>query len=242
MCGVRAWQTCFPESRPFTAGYEHPNRIDQLRDVEGSNIVGNEILPLLCPEWRPPTMVLEATDASMMFANSQCIELLRRQSPIRLVRGCVTFSAPHLTRRFHLHLAHLLASGEESTFLFERDFATGDWLSVTIRNGQGFFRHAIRAGLGISDRGGLMVVELSAIGQGLDPTGFAALAKAASLTRAEAQLVNVIVTGSSLREAAISQGIAISTVRQRVKSILFKTGCRSQVQLVRLVLTMCPRV
>ncbi|MES0100656.1 hypothetical protein [Mesorhizobium sp. M0019] len=203
--------------------------------------MGNEILPLLCPDWRTATLVIDAEDAAVAFANSPCIDMLRRKRPARLVRGCLAFDSPDLDRRFHIELSRLLSTGRESAFLFERDVASDTWLSVSIRNGQGFFRDAIHTGLGAAYGPSLMVVELFIRGEGIDALAFATFATTASLSKAEAQLVDAIAAGNSLQQAAELRGVAISTVRQRMKSILSKTGCRTQSELIHLVLSLCPR-
>lgn len=56
------------------------------------------------------------------------------------------------------------------------------------------------------------------------------------LTPGEARLVEAIVAGSSLAEAAESLGIRESTARDRLKGVFRKTGARSQTELVRAVL------
>lgn len=58
------------------------------------------------------------------------------------------------------------------------------------------------------------------------------------LTRAEEQLLAELARGAALREAATLLGVSIHTVRNQLKSILAKTGRRSQVQLLTLVTRM----
>ena len=57
------------------------------------------------------------------------------------------------------------------------------------------------------------------------------------LTPGEARLVEAIVSGSSLAEAAESLGIRESTARDRLKGVFRKTATGSQTELVRTVLT-----
>jgi DNA-binding CsgD family transcriptional regulator len=215
--------------------------IIELHRAGGTKTVGNELLPLLCPDWRTATLVIDAEDATVAFANSPCIDMLRRKRPARLVRGCLAFDSPDLDRRFHIELSQLLSTGRESAFLFERDIACDTWLSVSIRNGQGFFRDAIHSGLGAAYGPSLMVVELATAQEDLDRAAFTSFAKTACLSKAEAELVHLVATGNSLQKAAEIRGVAISTIRQRMKAILQKTGCRNQSELIHLVLSLCPR-
>lgn len=146
-----------------------------------------------------------------------------------------------MDRRFHSELARMISTGCESAFLVEHDMASDIWLSVGIRNGQGFYRDAIQIGLGAAYASKLMVVEFFDHSQGIDGLALAAFAATASLTRAEAQLVDAIAIGISLQQAAKSRDVAISTIRQRMKAILLKTGCRTQSELIHLILSLCPR-
>ncbi len=57
------------------------------------------------------------------------------------------------------------------------------------------------------------------------------------LTPAQAALAALIVDGQSLSEAALALGVAVGTVRARMKQILERTGTRRQAELVRLILT-----
>ncbi|MBZ9843347.1 helix-turn-helix transcriptional regulator [Mesorhizobium sp. CA5] len=203
--------------------------------------MGNEILPLLCPDWRTATLVIDGKHASVAFANSTGIAMLRRKRQVRLSRGRLVFGSADLDRRFRLELERLISTGSESAFLFERDVAEEGWLSVSIRNGQGFFRDAIHTGLGAAYGQSLMVIELFNDSEDIDAQAFSAFAATASLSNAEAELVDAVARGRSLRQAAEKKGVAISTIRQRMKAILLKTGCRSQPELTHLVLSLCPR-
>jgi DNA-binding CsgD family transcriptional regulator len=64
------------------------------------------------------------------------------------------------------------------------------------------------------------------------------LARQFGLTPAEERLTEAIVNGVTLAEAAGQLGIRLSTARSRLKIIQAKTGCRRQVDLVRLALSL----
>ena len=113
---------------------------------------------------------------------------------------------------------------------------------MTLRNGQGFFRDALESNLGKSAPDHhLVVVEITAGDDRLDPAALAVFAETALLSPAEAELVEAVVGGHSLSAVARLRGIAVSTVRRRMRSVLGKTGCRRQAELLRLVLSLCPK-
>ncbi|MBF0179907.1 MAG: hypothetical protein HQM03_07765 [Magnetococcales bacterium] len=58
------------------------------------------------------------------------------------------------------------------------------------------------------------------------------------LTGTEAHLVQELVAGRELEEAALDRGVSMHTVRNQLKAVFAKTGIRRQVDLIRLVLTM----
>lgn len=71
------------------------------------------------------------------------------------------------------------------------------------------------------------------------PAGFQDLLRDAfELSSAEAEVVRLLIECSSVKEIAETRGRSIDTVRAQVKAILAKTETRSQIELVRLVLSM----
>ncbi len=65
----------------------------------------------------------------------------------------------------------------------------------------------------------------------------ATLRNAFSLSKAESDIVRMIVDCNSVNGIATQRGRSIGTVRNQIKSILAKTGSRSQIELVRLVMS-----
>ena len=63
------------------------------------------------------------------------------------------------------------------------------------------------------------------------------LRKLYQLTRAEAELVQLLSQGHSLEEAARARGVTINTARSQLKQVFSKTDTRRQGDLLRLVLT-----
>jgi DNA-binding CsgD family transcriptional regulator len=72
--------------------------------------------------------------------------------------------------------------------------------------------------------------------------GLEAVAEAYGLTRSETRLLNRIVRGESLDEAAAALNVAKTTSRTHMARILAKTGTRRQTALLALVYRLAPAV
>jgi len=204
--------------------------------------VGMEILTVICPDWRSAALVLNAKGNTVIFANWHCITMLSQGSLMHLIGDRLAFRDSELDRKFQLEVERLVASGAENAFVIGREPTSANWISVTLRNGQGFFRDALESNLGKSAPDHhLVVVEITAGDDRLDPAALAVFAETALLSPAEAELVEAVVGGHSLSAVARLRGIAVSTVRRRMRSVLGKTGCRRQAELLRLVLSLCPK-
>lgn len=71
------------------------------------------------------------------------------------------------------------------------------------------------------------------------PAGFSdILSEAFGLTRTETTVIRELIDCASVREIAERRGRSVDTIRAQLKSILAKTEAKSQVELVRLVLSM----
>jgi DNA-binding CsgD family transcriptional regulator len=70
----------------------------------------------------------------------------------------------------------------------------------------------------------------------IDPLPEAILRSHYRLTAAEAALAAAVAAGTALREYAERRCVSINTVRYQMKQILAKTDCRSQSDLVRLII------
>jgi len=62
-----------------------------------------------------------------------------------------------------------------------------------------------------------------------------------SLTEAETEVANGLLTGYSLEEIAALRKVQVGTVRHQVKSMMAKTGTGKQTDMVRLLMTL-PRM
>ena len=90
-------------------------------------------------------------------------------------------------------------------------------------------------GLGVDDRSAVaLFVSDQEIGVGTPPS---VLRELYGLSRREADVVEQILLGRPLDEAATALGIHLETVRMHLKQVFQKVGTRRQVDLVRLLLT-----
>ncbi|MBZ9801075.1 helix-turn-helix transcriptional regulator [Mesorhizobium sp. ES1-6] len=203
--------------------------------------MSKEILALVCPDWRTVALVLEGIEGHVAYANWHCLEMIEKGELLHLAGGRLAFTSADLNRRFYFALTRVAATGSETAVVIGREAARGTWVSIVIRNTQGFFRDALERNMGSLNTGSRMVViEITNSDAALDGIALEAFAEAMSLTKAEQELVTSLVSGQSLRSIAGTRGKSVSNIRRRMKSVLKKTGCRRQAELVRIVMSLCP--
>lgn len=207
---------------------------------DGSDSISKDILALLCPDWRTIALVLDGTEGYVAYANLLCLEMFKRQYPAHLNGGRLVFSSPDLNKRFYAALVRAVELGSETAVVIERGAQDDTWVSVTIRNTQGFFRDVLVQNLR-PDISHMTVIEITKRGNALDPIALAAFAEANSLADAETDLVEAVACGLPLKSIAAARAVAISTIRQRMKTVFSKTNCRRQAELVHLVVSLCPQ-
>lgn len=210
-------------------------------DSDEFDWMSKEILALVCPDWRTVALVLDSIDGHVAYANWHCLEMIEKGNLLHLAGGRLAFTSAELNRRFYLALNRVAASGSETAVVIGRETVLGTWVSIVIRNTQGFFRDALERNMGsVSSGSRMVVIEITNSDAALDGIALGAFAEATSLTKAEMELVKMLTSGQSLRSIAGSRGQTPSNIRQRMKSVLKKTGCRRQAELVRFVMSLCP--
>lgn len=92
-----------------------------------------------------------------------------------------------------------------------------------------------------ADRGSMLAVLLTPLARLPDTTRreMCQFGSLFNLTPAEQRLAGAVATNQSLVDYARSRGIAVETARKYLKSVLSKTNCRNQKELVRLVERFC---
>ena len=201
-----------------------------------------DVVALICPDWRLASLVMDGRTGQIAYANTPCLQMLADRSSLQVVAGRIAFVAPHLTDRFYATLDRMLANGLENAALVERDKADGSFISVMIRNTQGFFRDVLNRSLGGDDQGQLVIVEFATSRDQSDWTAMRAFAQTFDLAPAEAEIADLIVRGLSPKEIAALKGREPADIRQAMKRLLAKTRCKHQAELVRLIMTLCPPI
>ena len=198
-------------------------------------------LASLCPDWRPPSMVLDAGEGRILYSNRQGARLLRSGAIVRIAGGRLDFQVRSFNRRFRESLNGMVEQGMGSVFLAGRHPETKDRFLVALHPVREVFDGPIL----VSNGGGAgpakpIVAELTVGADQPNPCAVEALAEESGLSPAETHLLLLIAGGSSLEEIAAQRGVRLNTVRQQMKSVLNKTGSRRQQELIKLVLTLCP--
>jgi DNA-binding CsgD family transcriptional regulator len=181
-----------------------------------------DVLALICPDRRGAALILEAPTWRIAHANRRCVELAgAADGPASIADGRLMFRDRVFHARFFARLEAAARGGQAPVVLIGR--TSSEWFSTAIRFGRGY-----------------VMVEFAVTGQAFEPSAREAFAAAFGLTPAEMELAELIAMGLGAEVAARRRGAALSTVRQRVKTVLAKTGCRRQLELARLVNALLP--
>ena len=208
---------------------------------EERRAMGREILALLCPDWRQASMVIDAHDGSIAYANWRCLQLLKSGDVIRAVGERLDFHSRAQNARFRNHLRDVVSGAAECSYLVGRSPETDKPFLVTIHGSEGFLREALELCFsGTPDNIDFVIVDVTFGADLPDPTAVSALAREFGLSRAETHLMQLFACGLSTEEVAVQRGVAVNTARQQMKAVLSKTSCDRQQDLMRLVFSLCP--
>ncbi len=193
---------------------------------------------LLCPDWRGPSMVLDCASLRIAYANRNCIGLFKKGISIRMSTGSLTFELCNERKDFQARIQNAIAAGLQST-AFTLRTSDGSWIMAILRFLDGDEADAVTDNH--HDREFFpAIVEFTECHYQPDPVCFAAVAEALKLSPSESRDLIAIATGQSPDEIAANSKVAISTVRQRIKSLLAKTESTRQQHLTCLVRSLCP--
>ncbi|WP_374651330.1 hypothetical protein [Dongia sp.] len=227
-------------ARHFAIGIAMTEAADRLSDAD-TPALRADVAALICPDWRVASLLIDARSGQVTYANTPCLQMLSDRSTIQITSGRLAFISPHLTDKFYVTLDRMLASGLENAAMVEREPADDGVLSVMIRNTQGFFRDVLNRSIGRSDEGSqLVVVELATSRDQSDWSAMRAFAQAFGLNSSEVEIADLIVRGLAVEEIAALKKRDPADILAGLDGLLFKTRCKHQVQLVRLIMTLCP--
>jgi DNA-binding CsgD family transcriptional regulator len=196
---------------------------------------------LLCPEWRGPAMVIDCTTLRVDFANQNCLALLSKNFGLRLQNGQLIFTQCHERKTFHTQIQAARATGRPSSAKTFRNVENGAWvLSVVRFLGTDEAAAVMRTTNSKDEILDPAVIEFTECGYAPDHECFRAVSEALKLSPSESRDLIAIATGYTADEIAVNRGVAISTIRQRIKSLLAKAECSRQQELTCLVRSLCP--
>jgi DNA-binding CsgD family transcriptional regulator len=193
---------------------------------------------LLCPDWRGPALVLDCATLRVAYANRNCIGLFKKDISINISTGTLAFELCHQRKEFQAKIQNAITTGLQST-AFTLRTTDGSWVMAILRILNGLEADAVTGNH--HDREFIpAIIEFSECHYQPDPVCFAAVADALKLSPSESRDLIAIATGQSPDEIAANSNVAISTVRQRIKSLLAKTESTRQQHLTCLVRSLCP--
>ena len=186
-------------------------------------------------------MIINDKDLSIVFANDSCKQMLLRNNPIGERNGKLSFEQSSMRNAVCRKLSSVLESGQGQSAITLLVPGAAHVITVIIRPMPEPWNQLDAIPLHSLQRSGrLVLVEFSNSNYYPDQGCLKSLSEAFGLTRAEAHDLGEIARGLSAAEIAEASGVAVSTVRQRIKLILAKTGCDRQQTLICLVRSLCP--
>jgi DNA-binding CsgD family transcriptional regulator/PAS domain-containing protein len=183
-------------------------------------------------------ILLVAEDGSILHANRAATNMLDRKAPIRSARGRLSAVDPRATDRLRRTIA--VAAGDEPKM-----GASG--IGMALREGSGKMATAHVLPLARGEiRTRLLPRAVAAVFVAADlqlPFGrLEAVAEAFGLTPAETRLLDRLVRGESIADAAAAMKVAVTTVKTHRSRLLSKTGARRQTGLISLVHRLVPTI
>ena len=202
--------------------------------------MGREVLALACPDWREASLAIDARNGEIAYANWRALALLDARAPISVFGNRLIFTDPHHNQQYFTGLEKLRTSLSEEEVFIITGYKEADWFAVTIHNPQGLYREVLRRSLEAAGTSpDIIFVEIGRTKQAASAAKIAAFSEALKLTPAEAEMVFLLAQGQTLADIAERCKAALSTVRQRLKTVLAKSGCRRQSDLVRQIVSLC---
>jgi DNA-binding CsgD family transcriptional regulator len=205
--------------------------IDVHRRLSGAELLAADIATAL--DRLPHGVLLLSANGRVQFVSRTAEDILAARDGLTLEHGSLRAATVSATNRLRAALrdAHRTAAGELSP---------GDTMLVLERPSGKRPLSLVAAPLPrrrvtLGSESAAVTVLVTDPDRTL-PTPGAMLRTLFRLTRAEADLVSLLVEGATLQEAAARLALAPDTVRKRLKTVFQKTGTHRQAELVRLIL------
>jgi DNA-binding CsgD family transcriptional regulator len=184
------------------------------------------LLVSLCPDWRGPTLAIDARNLELRYANGHAREMLSLGFPAHLSGGRIAIKSAHAMRRLNSAMQSLLSDAGRTAMLVvdDEDASATYALRIALPHlPRAFAAHRIA------------IVDFAKASIDPQPTLLRAIAEAFDLTAAEGSVLGHLAAGLSLRQIAALRGVRLETVRHQCKTVLSKMRCRRQADLVRVV-------
>ena len=170
-------------------------------------------------------LCLVDTTGNVVHASPLAIPMLEEHSSLRIRGGQFWHPARAVRQLIDDVLARMATGGSSAKLLLPG------------QGGKACAFEVVRAnGLQKLDRRPLFIVRLRRAGT-VDHAGMDAACASFGLTETEGLVLARLAGGRTPAEIADEHGVAMSTVRKQIATIMDKTGCSRQVDLVRLALT-----
>ncbi len=185
-------------------------------------------------------VVIVAPTGLVTHVNAEA-EAMRGAGVFRLNRNRLAFCDNRLAHEYTLALAALNVSNPQVSTGMRPGAASGMAGAMTAPDGQQIGVRFLPVLDGGGARGSMLVVLFVPLSGEPEP-GPAEIAQFGGLfglTASEQDVIGAIAGGIDMADYARARGIALDTARKHLKSVLLKTGSRSQKALVRLIERFC---
>ncbi len=208
----------------------------------GSNCVADDALMLICPDWHPPSFVLDGLNGGVVYGNLPFLRALHGGETLQVLSDKIKFRSPSFDQRFKSLVCNMLKLNTETAIMIGRCPESGPILSVTVRNPQGFLRTVLERGTATSSaRKRKLVVELRMADSVIDPAALDAFRDALDLNATElADLQRLLSSG--LMDTTDGFKLSNRCDETVITKLQQFAGCLSPADLQRLILALSPLV
>lgn len=199
---------------------------------------GGDALALLCPDWRPASLVYDATRRAVVYSNRPCRQMFDRGDPVRLISGGLSFGSAAMDWRFSLCVDETIAEGRDTSVLIARSAA--GLFSVTVHNPQGCLKEVLTVGTGGADGvTRLVVAEIRTLRTALDERTLDAWSRGLDLTRNERAAVDLLARGIDFQDLGGWLALSPSELNVVWAELSRKFECSSSQEIVRIIHCLC---
>ena len=202
--------------------------------------MANDVLMLICPDWHPPTLVLDGHSGAIVYGNLPFLSVVHKGEALLVESDKLRFRSSELDRSFKFLIEDVLVSNTEKAVLVGRTPRDGPLLSVTVRNPQGLLRTLLERGAPSNENSGRrLIVEIRNGDAEVDPFAVGAVGHALNLDAPEFEILCRLV-GSKDQDTKDNSVQPECTDSLTLESVVRKADCRTTFDLLRLILALSP--